>query len=48
MEYEWKFAVDSIFDSSLRECSIFNIVSLGIGKGRASRRRRAARMGSIP
>jgi hypothetical protein len=28
--------------------SIFNRVSLGIGKGRASRRKRAARMGSIP
>jgi hypothetical protein len=48
MEYGWKFAVDGIFDSNLRECSIFNIVSLGMGKGRASRRRRAARMGSIP
>jgi hypothetical protein len=48
MEYRWKFAVDGIFESNLRECSIFNIASLGMGKGRASRRRRAARMGSIP
>jgi hypothetical protein len=48
MEYGWKFVLGGIFENNSRECSIFNIVSLGMGKGRASRRRRAARMGSIP
>jgi hypothetical protein len=48
MKYGWKFVINSIFESNLREYSIFNIVFLGIGKERAFRKRRAARMGLIP